>query len=129
MRWFRYVRIVCAVGSLQRTFIIFKSASQIRQVTVGSRTQDRSKVKHGLMRKDIRSSGSDNLQQGKEDEFTNSDQPRGKTKSRPSFTSLLQTNLFRETVFSLLQLVRKQENRDYRMEPPFQHYSVEVKSN
>jgi hypothetical protein len=32
------------------------------------------------VRKDIRSSGSDNLQQGKEDVFTNSDQPRGKTK-------------------------------------------------
>jgi hypothetical protein len=28
--------------------------------------------------------------------------------------------------FSLLQLVRKQENRDYRMESPFQHYYVEV---
>jgi hypothetical protein len=47
---------------------------------VGSRTRDRSKVKPGLVRKDIRSSGSDNLQQGKEDEFTNYDQPRGKTK-------------------------------------------------
>jgi hypothetical protein len=31
---------------------------------VGSRTRDRSKVKPGLVRKDIRSSGSDNLQQG-----------------------------------------------------------------
>jgi hypothetical protein len=31
---------------------------------VGSRTPDRSKVKPGLVRKDIRSSGSDNLQQG-----------------------------------------------------------------
>jgi hypothetical protein len=50
----------------------------------------------------------------------------GRLKSHPSFTSLLQNNLFRETVFSLLQLVRKQENRDYRMESPFQHYSVEV---
>jgi hypothetical protein len=48
--------------------------------SVGSRTWDRSKVKPGLVRKDIRSSGSDNLQQGKEDVFTNSDQPRGKTK-------------------------------------------------
>jgi hypothetical protein len=47
---------------------------------VGSRTRDRSKVKPRLVRKDIRSSGSDNIQQGKEDEFTNSDQPRGKTK-------------------------------------------------
>jgi hypothetical protein len=43
----------------------------------------------------------------------------GRLKSHPSFTSLLQNNLFRETVFSLLQLVRKQENRYYRMESPF----------
>jgi hypothetical protein len=50
------------------------------QECVGSRTRDRSKVKPGLVRKDIRSSGSDNLQQAKEDVFTNSDQPRGKTK-------------------------------------------------
>jgi hypothetical protein len=50
------------------------------QDCVGSRTRDRSKAKPGLVRKDIRSSGSDNLQQGKEDEFMNSDQPRGKTK-------------------------------------------------
>jgi hypothetical protein len=50
----------------------------------------------------------------------------GRLNSHPSFTSLLQNNLFRETVFSRLQLVRKQENRDYRMESPFQHYSVEV---
>jgi hypothetical protein len=50
------------------------------QECVGSRTLDHSKVKPGLVRKDIRSSGSDNLQQGKEDEFTNSDQPRAKTK-------------------------------------------------
>jgi hypothetical protein len=46
----------------------------------GSLTRDRGKVKPGLVRKDISSSGSDNLQQGKEDEFTISDQPRGKTK-------------------------------------------------
>jgi hypothetical protein len=51
----------------------------------------------------------------------------GKLKKHPSFISLLQNNLFRETVFLLLQLDRKQENRDYRMESPFQHYSVEVK--
>jgi hypothetical protein len=50
------------------------------QEYVGSRARDRSKVKPGLVRKDIRSSGSDNLQQGKEDVFTNSDQPRVKTK-------------------------------------------------
>jgi hypothetical protein len=48
----------------------------------------------------------------------------GRIKIHPSFTSLLQNNLFRETAFSLLQLVRKQENKDYRMESPFQHYSV-----
>jgi hypothetical protein len=50
------------------------------QECVGSRTRERSKVKPGLVRKDIRSSGSDNLQQSKEDQFTISDQPRGKTK-------------------------------------------------
>jgi hypothetical protein len=50
------------------------------QECVGIRTRDRSKVKPGLVRKDIRSLSSDNLQQGKEDVFTNSDQPRGKTK-------------------------------------------------
>jgi hypothetical protein len=49
------------------------------QECVGSLTWDRSKVKPGLVRKDIRSSGSYNLQQGKEDEFTSSDQPIGKT--------------------------------------------------
>jgi hypothetical protein len=38
------------------------------QECVGSRTQDRSKAKPGIVRKHIRSSGSDNLQQGKEDE-------------------------------------------------------------
>jgi hypothetical protein len=51
----------------------------------------------------------------------------GRLKIHPSFTSLLHNNLFRETIFPLLQLVRKQENRDYRMESPFQYYSVEVK--
>jgi hypothetical protein len=50
------------------------------QECVGNLTRDRSKVKPGLVSKDIRSSGTDNLQQGKEDVFTNSDQPRGKTK-------------------------------------------------
>jgi hypothetical protein len=50
---------------------------------VGSRTRDRSKVKPGLARKDIRSPGSDNPQQGKEYLFTNSDLPRGKTKKSP----------------------------------------------
>jgi hypothetical protein len=47
---------------------------------VGSRTRERGKVKLGLLRKDIRSSGYDNLQQGKEDVFMNSDLTRGKTK-------------------------------------------------
>jgi hypothetical protein len=50
------------------------------QECVGSQARDRSKVKPRLVRKDIRSSESDNLQQGKEDVFTNSDLPRGKTK-------------------------------------------------
>jgi hypothetical protein len=50
------------------------------QECVGSRTRDRSKVKPGLVRKDTRSSGSGNLQQGKKEVFTISDQPRGKTK-------------------------------------------------
>jgi endo-1,4-beta-D-glucanase Y len=49
----------------------------------------------------------------------------GRPKSHPSFTSLLQNNLFRETVFSLLQEYKKQENRDHRIESPFQHYSKE----
>jgi hypothetical protein len=48
----------------------------------------------------------------------------GRQKSHSSFTSLLKNNLFRETVFSLLQLVRKQENRDYRIESPFQHQAL-----
>jgi hypothetical protein len=51
----------------------------------------------------------------------------GRLKSHPSFTSLLQNNLFRETVFSLLQLVRKTENRDYRMESPFQHPNTKIR--
>jgi hypothetical protein len=46
----------------------------------GSRTLDHSKVKPGLVRKGIIFSGSGVLQQGKKDVFTNSDQPRGKTK-------------------------------------------------
>jgi hypothetical protein len=50
------------------------------QGCVGSQTRDRSKVKPGLVIKDIRSSGSGNLQQGKDDVFMNYDQPRGKTK-------------------------------------------------
>jgi hypothetical protein len=53
--------------------------------------------------------------------------PEGRLKSHPSLTSLLQNNIFRETIFSLLQLVRKQENRDYRMESPFQQKQGLVK--
>jgi hypothetical protein len=53
----------------------------------------------------------------------------GRPKSHPSFTSLLQNNLFREIVFSLLREYKKQENRDYRMESPFQHYSEEGKED
>jgi hypothetical protein len=45
----------------------------------------------------------------------------GRLKSNHSFTSLLQNTLFRETVFSILHLVRKQENRYCRMKSPFQH--------
>jgi hypothetical protein len=52
----------------------------VPQECVGSRTRDHSKFTPGLVRKDIRSSGSGNLQQGKENVLTNSDQPRGKTK-------------------------------------------------
>jgi hypothetical protein len=61
------------------------TAQETGWITVGSQTRDHSKVKPGIVRKDIRSSGSDNLQQGREDVFTNSDQPRGKNKK----TSLL----------------------------------------
>jgi hypothetical protein len=47
---------------------------------VGSRTRDRSKGEPGLVEKDIRSSGSGDLQPGKKEVLTISDQPRGKTK-------------------------------------------------
>jgi hypothetical protein len=50
------------------------------QECVESRTLVHSKVKPGLVRKDIRSSGSDNLQQAKTEVFTIFNQPRGKTK-------------------------------------------------
>jgi hypothetical protein len=49
------------------------------QECVLSRTRDRGKGKPGLEEKDIRSSGSDNLQPGKKEVFTISVQPRGKT--------------------------------------------------
>jgi hypothetical protein len=50
------------------------------QECVGSRTRYRRKGKPGLVEKDIRSSGSGDLQPGKKEVFTISDQPRGKTK-------------------------------------------------
>jgi hypothetical protein len=50
------------------------------QECIGSRTQDRSKGEPGLVEKDIRSSGSGDLQPGKKEVLTISDQPRGKTK-------------------------------------------------
>jgi hypothetical protein len=43
---------------------------------VGSRSRDRIKGKPGLVKKDTRSSGSNDLQQGKKEVFTISDQPR-----------------------------------------------------
>jgi hypothetical protein len=50
------------------------------QECVGSRTRDRSKGEPGIVEKDIRSSGSGDLQPGKKEFLTISDQPRGKTK-------------------------------------------------
>jgi hypothetical protein len=50
------------------------------QECVGSRTRDRSKGEPGLVKKDIRSSGSGDLQPGKKEVLTISDQSRGKTK-------------------------------------------------
>jgi hypothetical protein len=49
------------------------------QECVGSRTRDH-RSKPRLVKKDIRSSGSGDLQQGKKEVFTIYDQPRGKTK-------------------------------------------------
>jgi hypothetical protein len=50
------------------------------QECVGIRTRERSKGKPRLVEKDIRSSGSGDLQPGKKEVFTISDKPRGKTK-------------------------------------------------
>jgi hypothetical protein len=50
------------------------------QECVGSRTRDRIKGEPGLVKKDIRSSGSGNLPPGKKEVLTISDQSRGKTK-------------------------------------------------
>jgi hypothetical protein len=79
--------------------------------------------------KDLRSSGSGDLQLDKKKVHVFLISPEGRLKSHPFFTSLLHNNLFREAVFSVLHLDRKQENRDYRMESPFQHYSAEVKED
>jgi hypothetical protein len=76
---FRIPKVVSLGGPKKEEEITTKEHSRCG-ISVGSRTRDRSKVKPGLVRKDITSSGSDNLQQGKEDVFTNSDLPRGKTK-------------------------------------------------
>jgi hypothetical protein len=64
-----------------------------------AKQQEFSKGKPGLVEKDLRSSGSGDLQSGKKEVLTIFNQSRGKTKIHPSFTSLLQNNLFRETVF------------------------------
>jgi hypothetical protein len=56
---------------------------------IGSRTQDRSKGKPGLIEKDIRPSGYGDLQPDKKLVLTIYDQSRAKTKSHPSFTSPL----------------------------------------
>jgi hypothetical protein len=99
----------------------------IAALSVGSRTRDRSKGEPGLVKKisDPQDLIIFNQARKKSSRFLISQEER--LKSHPSFTSLLHNNLFRETVFSLLQLDRKQENRDYRMESSFQHYYVEVK--
>jgi hypothetical protein len=55
------------------------------QGCVGSRTQDRSKGEPGLLKKDIRSSGSGDLQPGKKLVLTISDQSRGKTEKSSLF--------------------------------------------
>jgi hypothetical protein len=86
------------------------------QECVGSLTRDCSKVKPGLMKKisDPQDLVIFNKARKKCSQFLISQE--GRLKSHPSFTSLLHNNLFRETVFSILHLVRKQENRDYIVE-------------
>jgi hypothetical protein len=49
-------------------------------IFAGSRTRDRTKGEPGLVKKDIRSPGSDYLQPGTKEVLTVSYQPRGKTK-------------------------------------------------
>jgi hypothetical protein len=86
-----HLHLLCSHDHIDWYFVVFSFQGDISVfLAVGSRTRDRSKVTPGLMRKDIRSSGSDNLQQGKEDVFTNSDLPRGKTK-RSSLLHLTST--------------------------------------
>jgi hypothetical protein len=89
------------------------------QECVGSQTRDRSKVKPGLLKKisDPQHLIIFNQARKKCSRFLFSQE--GRLKIHLSFTSLLQNNIFRETVFSLLHLVRKQDNRDNRMESPF----------
>jgi hypothetical protein len=50
------------------------------QECVGSRTRDRSKGEPGLVKKDLRSSGSSDLQPGKKEVLAIFNQSRGKTK-------------------------------------------------
>jgi hypothetical protein len=111
-------------GKAKRLVLPGKKAAP--QECVGSRTRDQSKVKFGLVKKisDPQDLVIFNKARKKCSRFLISQE--GRLKSHPSFTSLLQNNLFRETVFSLLHLVRKQENRDYRMESPFQQLHLIV---
>jgi hypothetical protein len=51
-----------------------------KEVTVGSRTRDRSKGEPGLVEKDLRSSGSGDLQPEKKKVHASFNQSRGKTK-------------------------------------------------
>jgi hypothetical protein len=68
------------------------------RVCVGSRIWDCSKGEPELVEKDIRSSGSGDLQPGKKEVLTI---------SLPSFTSLLQNNLLKETVFFTFTIRQK----------------------
>jgi hypothetical protein len=74
-------------GKAKRVVPPGKKAAQ--QDCVGSRARDRSTGEPGLVEKDIRSSGSDDLQPDKKEVFTISVEPRGKTKksSLPHLTS------------------------------------------
>jgi hypothetical protein len=68
-------------GKAKRLVLPGKKAAP--QECVGSRTRDHSKGEPGLVEKDIRSSGSGNLQPGKKEVLTIFDQSRGKTKKTP----------------------------------------------